>query len=293
MKTLLLLISVTLYAQDPKTYYQQLPTRKMPETIQARTAAFQESLAVADQIEKKLTKAQMRELLPLIFAVVKADDPTNTNNGVIGLYAASKRPDSGELFKPYMQEIAALLNSSHPGRKATAGSLLMNMHPQPPEAAEMLLQMIRAPLDPKDPLAINKKIDALTALTRLQNPPQKETEAVAIDILNQPMPDHTMAAAINAAITMKPSDMMIDAFAEKLSHPNWQVRFQAINALRGFPAAIARHRGTLARLASDPKEPEPIRVLAQNAIDGKDNPCLTLQASPTPQLVPIPGCKPN
>lgn len=287
MKRLLLFITlcITAYAQkDPKTYYEQLSATK-PKTAEALTFMSLEATAMAEQLRTKLTAAEVKALLPAIFAAVKRDDPENTNNAVLGLYAVSSRPDAAQLLKPHLGEIKEMFNGLNSGRKATAGSLLMSMQTMP-EAPEILLEFIYRPLDPANPHSINEKIDALTALTRMQRPPMEKMEAAAVYVLKQPMPDRTTAAAINAAMRYGASNLLVDAIGEKLNHSDADVRRQTVFALRFFgPGAVERHRGMINKLANDPKEREQVRRIAQGALDGKELKCLT------PTGDDIPGCK--
>ncbi len=164
----------------------------------------------------------------------------------------------------------------------------MNMHPQPPEAADILLGFINGPTG-----TINEKIDALTALTRLspETLPKAKIDAIAIPLLKQPMAASTLGAAINASIYPGASDAMVDAIAQYLTHADWHVRMRAIFAFRFFgPAAIGRYRGQLTKMANDPEQPDAIKQFAQNTLDGKDEKCPTLRDNP-PQLIPVPGCK--
>jgi hypothetical protein len=69
---------------------------------------------------------------------------------------------------------------------------------------------------------------------------------------------------------------------------------QTVLAMRGFGArAIGKYHGKIAKLANDKDQPEPVRTMAQNTLDGKDEKCVTLQTAPIPKLVPIPNCKAN
>jgi HEAT repeat protein len=265
--------------RDPKTFFEQLPSS------QPSQALFQEALRVAEKVEKTLTKAQAQDVAPSIFAAIK-DDKDGTKHALLGLYALSKRPDSGELLTPHMSKIAALLSNPDPAFKATAGHILVNMNPQPPEAADMLLAFISAPGP------VNEKIDALSALAHLRNPPRDKLEAAAIQILKQPMEPRTTAAAIMSVMSPAASNALIDAAAGQLGSADWFVRLQTVLALRHTGAnAVARHRGAIAKLANDPAQPEPVRTVAQNTLDGKGERCVTLQAWPTPKFEPIPGCK--
>jgi hypothetical protein len=276
--TLLFVASAS--AQDPKTFYERLPT------AQPTHALYQEALSVSDQIAT-LPKDQVQDLLPLVFVAIKSD-PDGLKHSLLGLYTISRRPDSGEVLKPYMKDIGALLAHPHPAFKATAGMIFTNMNPQPPEAADILLGFISGPTG-----SINEKIDVLSALTRLQNPPKEKIDAVAIPLLKQPMAASTLGAAINASIYRGASDAMVDAIAEHLNHADWQVRMRAIFAFRFFgPGAIGRYRGQLTKMANDPKQPDAVKQYAQNTLDGKDEKCLILQSNP-PQFIPAPGCKAN
>src|SRR5258708_7058058 len=280
------LLSITLVfvsaaaAQDPKTFYEQLPT------AQPTPALFQEMVSVSKQLAT-LPKSQVQDLIPLVFAAIKSDTD-GMRNSAMGLHAISRRPDSSEVLKPYLKDIAGLLTSPNPAYKAMAGVVLLNMNPQPPEAADILLGFINGPTG-----AINEKIDALTALTRLQKPLKERVEVAAIQILKQPMAPSTLGAAINASIYPGAPDAMVDAIAEHLNHADWQVRMRSIFALRAFgPGAVGRYRGQLTKMANDPKQPDAVKQFAQNTLDGKDEKCLILQSNP-PQFIPAPGCKAN
>ena len=282
------LLSITLLfvsaaaAQDPKTFYEQLPT------AQPTPALFQEMVSVSKQLAT-LPKSQVQDLIPLVFAAIKSDTD-GMRNSAMGLHAISRRPDSSEVLKPYLKDIAGLLTSPNPAYKAMAGVVLLNMNPQPPEAADILLGFINGPTG-----TINEKIDALTALTRLspETLPKAKIDAIAIPLLKQPMAASTLGAAINASIYPGAPDAMVDAIAEHLNHADWQVRMRSIFALRAFgPGAVGRYRGQLTKMANDPKQPDAVKQFAQNTLDGKAEKCLTLQSNP-PQLVPIPGCKAN
>jgi hypothetical protein len=152
------LFALALFAQDPKTFYQQLPT------AQPSQALFQQMMIVSGQIAT-LAKTQVQDLIPLVFAAIKAD-PDGSKNSDMGLHAISRRSDSGEVLKPFIKDIAALLSSPNPAFKATAGIVFENMNPAPPEATDILLGFISGPTG-----AISEKIDALSALTHLPNPP--------------------------------------------------------------------------------------------------------------------------
>jgi hypothetical protein len=262
---------------DPKTFYQQLPTAPVTPTL------FQEAVNAANQIAT-LPKDQAQDLIPIVLADIK-DDSDGSKHAGLGLYALSKRPDSGEILKPYLKNIAALFAHADPAFKATAGMVLVNMHPQPPEAADVLLGFISGPTG-----SINEKIDALSALTHLANPPKDKIDAVAIPLLKQPMAPSTMAAAVFACVYPGSSDALIDAIAQHLTDSDWQVRMRVIVVFRAWPAAIGRYRGQLTKIANDPAEPDAIRKFAQNTLDGKDEKCLILQGNP-PQLIPDPSCR--
>jgi hypothetical protein len=274
-------VSAPLPAQDPKTFYTNLPT------AQPTQASFEQAVSAANQIAA-LSKTQAQELVPIIFAAIQGDTE-GTKHAALGLYAMARRPDSGEIMKPFLKNIAALLTNTDPALKATAGHILLNMHPQPPEAADILLGFINGPTG-----KTNEKIDALTALRDLQNPPKDKLDAAVIQILKRPMDAPTMSAAINAAAYPGGSDAKVDAVAVQLAHADWQVLMRAAFAIRvAGPRAIARHRAELAKLANDQTQPEAVRTITQNTLDGKDEKCVSLQTSPTPQFVPIPGCKPH
>jgi HEAT repeat protein len=133
-------------------------------------------------------------------------------------------------------------------------------------------------------------------LTRLQNPPKEKMEAAAMYILKQPMQDRTMTAAINAALRHGASDKMVDAIAEKLDHSSWEVRVEVIKAFRILgPEAVGKHRSQLARLANDQAQPDAVREMAKNTLDGKEEKCVAIQSGGPggPQIVQIPGCRPN
>jgi len=218
-----------------------------------------------------LPRAQMVELLPLVFQALK-DDGAIGDHAALALYTASGRQDSGEILKPYMKDIAALF-----GRdarfKATADFVLMRMQPQPPEAAGILLSFINGPTG-----TVQEKIDALSAASHLTPHPGPQFEAAAIRILKQPLNPATMHAAINAAQYPGATGALADVFAEKLDHAEWQVRMQAVLAIgRMGPAIVAKHRGVISKLANDQSQPEPVRNIAQNTLDGKDERCFTLQ----------------
>ncbi len=267
-------------AQDAKTFYKNLP--KAPVTQELFNAA----LKAADEVGT-MPKAELQDLLPIIFADVK-DDTDGTKHALLGLYAASRRPDSGEVMRPYLKTIAGFLDSPSGAMRATAGHIFMNMQPQPPEAADILLGFINGPTG-----GTNEKIDALASLNRMANPPKDRMEAAAIHIFKQPLDARTMSAAINAIVAPGgASDALVDAIAAQLNHADRQVRIQAIFAMRRLgPGAIGRHRGDIAKLANDKEQPEAIREFAQNTLDGKDEKCVSLHSDGTSlQLVPIPGC---
>ncbi len=244
---IIVLFVSALPAQDPKTFYQQLPT------AQPTQALFQEMVIVSGQIAT-LPKAQVQELIPLVFAAIKSD-ADGGRNSAMGLHAICKRSDSGDVLKPYIKDIAALLNNPNPAYKALAGIIFENMNPTPPEAADILLGFISGPTG-----AINEKVDALSALTHLQNPPKDKIDAVAIPLLKQPMAPSTLGAAIFASMYPGTSDAVVDAIAQHLTDADWQVRMRVIVAFRGFrPAALGRYRGQLTKIANDPKENDAIK----------------------------------
>src|SRR5260370_15670769 len=116
--TLLFVASAS--AQDPKTFYERLPT------AQATQALYQEALSVSDQIAK-LPKGQVEDLLPLVFVAIKSD-PDGLKHSPLGLYTISRRPDSGEVLKPYINDIRALRANPHPAFNPTAAVLFTSVH---------------------------------------------------------------------------------------------------------------------------------------------------------------------
>jgi hypothetical protein len=256
-----------------KNFFEQLPAAKtMP--------SYDQLLQATDQIAT-LSKAEVQELLPVLFADIK-DDQTVGMYASLALFSVSRRPDSGELLRPRLREIAALYERSDPRFKATADQLLTNMKPQPPEAAGMLLSFIAGQGGTPQ-----EKVDALMAAGNLsQPPPASQFETAALQILGMPLDPHTLAAALIASARRGASDKLIDALAQQLTNPNADVRTAAIRAVaRLGAAAVRRHANTLAKLAGDASQPPPVRRLAQNALDGKDEPCVTLQGEP------MKGCK--
>lgn len=239
---------------------------------------------MADRIGT-LSKAEAQDLLPTVFAAIK-DDKDGLKHALLGLYALSRRPDSGELLRPHMKQIAALNQNGDPAFRATALHVLMNMQPQPPEATDMLFAVI----DGQTP--INEKIDALSALSHISSASKERREAAAIKILKQPMDAPTASAAVLAAISPGSSDELVDAVGKYLTHEDGFVRFRAVLTLRysGAPA-VGRQRGALAKLANDSAQPEPVRTVAQNTLDGNFERCVVLHQGPTPKFEPIPGCK--
>lgn len=264
--------------KDPKTFFAELPTAQPSQQL------FQEALRVADKIAT-LSKAEAKDLLPVVFAAIK-DDKDGTKHALLGLYAASRRPDSGELLKPHMAQIAALQQSPDPAFRATALHVLSNMQPQPPEAAGILFAIVDGTS------GLNEKIDALSALSHISGASKERREAAAVKILGQPMDASTAAAAVLAAISPGASDELTDAVGKYLTHADWFVRFRAVLTLRySGAAAVGRQRGAIAKLANDHSQPEPVKTVAQNTLDGKIERCVTLQSGPPPQFQPIPGCQ--
>jgi hypothetical protein len=247
--------------QDLRTYYQNLPNAPIG------MEAFDEAVKVAARLET-LPKAQVAALLPLIFkAAMHPDD--GFKHGAVGLFSVAKRRDSGELLKPHMQDIAKLFDHPNPARKASAAQILMTMYPTPPEAADILLAFLNRPKDPKNPTALNEKIDALAVLTRLQNPPKEQTDLAAMQILSDPSLAHRMGAAINASIYRDSSDRVLDIVAQQLDKPDQELQLVALYALRTFPQAVARHRSKIAKIADDPKSSDKVRTFAQDTLDNK------------------------
>jgi hypothetical protein len=152
----------------------------------------------------------------------------------------------------------------------------------------MLLAIVNGP----GPL--NQRIDALSAMRDVANPPKDKLEAATLRILRDPgMNTSTRKAAIHAVASHNTPDSVIDVLAESLADPDWQIRMQVVLAMRGFgPRAIGKYHGALAKLANDKDQPEPVRVMAQNTLDGKEEKCVQVQTNP-PALVPIPNCKAN
>jgi hypothetical protein len=262
---------------DPKTFYKNLPTAPVTATL------FQEAVAVAGQLAT-LPIDQARDVVPLIFAAIK-DDSDGSKHAALGLYAISKRSDSGDILKPYITNIAALFNHPDPAFKATAGMVLSQMQP-PPEAADILLGFISGPTG-----TFGEKVDALAALTRLPNPPKDKIDAVAIPLLKQPMAPTNLGAAIFASMYPGSSDALVDAIAAHLTDTDFLVKMRVIVAFRGLgPKALGKYRGQLTKIANDPNENGAIKQFAQNTLDGKDEKCLRLQGNP-PALIPEPGCK--
>src|SRR6266849_5219493 len=144
-------------AQAPKTFYEGLSAQKPTPEL------FEQALKVCEQLAT-LPKNQVIDLLPVLFKAIQ-DDKLDNKHAALGLYSISRRPDFGEILKSHMKDIAALLASPDGALKATAGTVMINMNPQPPEAADMLLAFING----NGPL--NQKIDALSALRSLANPP--------------------------------------------------------------------------------------------------------------------------
>ena len=269
------LIVAWAWGQTPtvKTFFEQLP--KMTPT-----PSYEQLLHATDQIAG-LSKAEAQDLLPVVLADIK-DDQTVGMYASLALYSISRGPDSGELLKPRLNEIAALFARSDPRFKATADHVLMNMKPQAPEAVGILTSFISGPTGTPQ-----EKVDALTALAGLpQRPAAAQFDAVALPMLKLPLDPHTLIAAINGTSYKGASDNLVDAVAEHLKHTDAQVKIAAIQAIQRFgPAAVAKHSNDLAKLAGDASQPPPVRRLAQNALDGKDERCVTLQGQP------IPGCK--
>ena len=111
-----LLVIAAAAQQDLKTCFQNLaktPIAQGPE-------AFEEAAKVAYQIES-MPKAQLVELLPYIFTAAMDKDDRYRHAG-LALYAAARRTDSGEIMRPYMNEIGAMFNHPDPPAKPPEGS---------------------------------------------------------------------------------------------------------------------------------------------------------------------------
>jgi hypothetical protein len=285
--TLLLVSTASAQTYDAKAIYQKMLTAEpSPEEVSSASAQI-----------FNLPKAYVRDLIPSLLAAIKAGH----KSAAAGLYSLSRRPDSGDLLKPYMNDIVEFLASPDGFYQQMASTVFLNMSgkPQPPEAAEALLGFINGPIGTTTETTrlteLMKKINALTCLTRLtnlQNPPKDRIEAAAIRILKQPMPDHILGSAIQASMYPGASDKMMDVVAQYFTHASRSVQAQTIYAMRCFgPASsVERYRGQLTKMAHDPSAPPAIRQLAQDALDGRDEKCFAIQWDP-PKLIPIPGCK--
>jgi hypothetical protein len=255
LSILMLLVTMSFAQGDLKTYFEQLPQAKPSAEL------FDTALKVSDQL-KALPQDEIKDLIPLVFKAIAADT-NGTQQGALALFTISRRSDSSDLLKPYMKEIRVLLNSPDGRLKATAGVVLQNMNPTPPEAVDMLLEVANG----NGPL--NQRIDALSALVGLANRPKDKVEAAAIRILKDPKLDsHMRLAAIHASAYRDSSDDLVDVIAGGLDDPDWQVRMQAVLSMRGFgPRAIGKYHSKLAKLANDKDEQEPVRTMAQNTLD--------------------------
>jgi hypothetical protein len=121
-----------------------------------------------------------------------------------------------------MKEIGTMLYHPDGRLKATAGMILANMIPSPPEAATVLLAVANGNG------SLNQRIDTLSYLNSLSNCPKEQVDAAAVRIFKDTaMDSKTRVAAIHASNRRDPSDNLVDAIAAGLDDADCRVRFEA------------------------------------------------------------------
>lgn len=263
-------------AQSPsaKEFFQQLTSNKTLPT-------YEQLLQAVDQIPH-LNKAEAHDVVANVFAALKKDGETSVQ-AALGLYTLSLRPDSGDLLKVRLPEIAALLARTDSRLKATATAVFLNMNPRPSsEAIPLLSNFILKSGSPAE------KVDAAFTLVRME-PAAPEIEPAALYLLSLPLDTSTRCDALHAiGFTGVVSPRVIDLVAKHLEHADEGVRIAAIQSIGSLGApAIARASNSLSKLAVDETQPPAIQRLSRNVLESGTKNCLTLSGNAS--LSPCPA----
>lgn len=266
--------SMTGQSPSAKEFFQQLTSNKTLPT-------YEQLLQAVDQISH-LNKAEAQDVVASVFAALKTDGETSVQ-GALGLYTLSLRPDSGDLLKVRLPEIAALLARTDSRLKATATAVFLNMKPQPVSVAIPLLSnfILKSGLPAE-------KVDAVFALIRME-PTAPEIEPAALYLLNLPLDTRTRCDALHAiGFAGVLSPRVIELVTQQLDHADQGVRIAAIQSIgRLGPLAIAQASNSLLKLAMDETQPPAIQRLSRNVLESRTENCLTLSGNAS--LSPCPA----
>jgi hypothetical protein len=231
-------------------------------------------LQLTDQIAT-LSKTQVEDTLPSIFGALKLD----TESGVQAAFALTviaRRPDSRELLRPWLSDVAELLKRSDSRLKATVSVVFQRINPPPVDVAVPVLSaFITSPsYDMQD------KVDPLMALVRLA-PSEPATESCATYILGSSLDASTRAAALRALGSNQiKSTKIIDLIVSNLLSVDEHVVLASIQSIEQIGlAAVVQAKAALLQLSSDTSRSPAVRRLASNVANGSTEACRTLYGS--------------
>jgi hypothetical protein len=265
-------------AQTPTTqeYFQHL------KSATATVPSDQELLNAVDQIPN-MSQSVLNNALPDIFEAMKVDGP-GAIHAAFALTVVARRTDSGDLLKDRIPEVAALLSRQDPRFKTFAALVFVRMIPTPKDVVVPILSrfILTGKATPADKLA---PAGALIAMA----PTAPETEQSLLYLLGLPLDTGDRIRLVNGVGTNQiKSEKIIDAVAQSLNDSNEDISLAAIQSItRLGPVAVVRCMAILSSLASDSGRSEPVRRLAQNAVNNTTEDCRTLMglhkvACPTP-----------
>lgn len=253
---------------------QTTTTQQYFEDLNADNVALRSQadlLGATDQIAS-MTPAAVRSTLPAIFNAVKLDGDAGIQ-AAFAVTVVAERKDSGDLLADRIPEIAAMLNRKDPRFKTVAALVFVCMKPVPKEKVVPILSsfILRGAAAPADKIA---PAGALIAIA----PTAAETEQSLLYLLGLPVDTESRTRLLNAAGTGQvKSEKIIEAVARSLSDSNEDILLTAIQSIaRMGPVAVERCWGVLSKLAMDPDQPEPVRRLAQDALNNTTDDCRKL-----------------
>jgi len=253
-------------AQTPtvQEYFQNLKSG-------AAVPSDQELLSVVDQIAN-MNQNALKYALPPIFEALKLDG-TAAVQAAFALTVVAERKDSGDLLGDRIPEIAALLSRVDPRFKSFAALVFVRVTSVPNDVVIRILSKFiltgTAPAADKIPPA-----GALIA----RAPTAPETERSLLYLLGLPLDTEPRIRLLNGVGTGQiKSEKIIDAVAQSLNNSDDDIALAATQSItRMGPVAVVRCTAMLSKLALDSTRSEPVRRLAQNALDNTTENCRTL-----------------
>jgi hypothetical protein len=249
-----------------KSYFQQLPT-----VNDSAVPSYEQLLSQTDQIAA-MPANQLADALPAIFSALKSDGGAGIQ-AAFALSVVSRRADASVLLDGRLAEIGALLGRNDPRLKATASTIFVRMSPPPAAFAVPLLANAVAGLG-----APSDRAQALWGLVNIA-PGAPETEKAILYMLGSPLDKPTKIAVLQMSgdSRLATNTKIIAAVAQGLDDGDEAVLIATVQSLgRIGTSALALTSGKLAALSTDESKSSTVRRLANNALQQKNENCLTL-----------------